>query len=89
MSDHDSHTDVQDEAGNSPVPETLEAAPEAEAQEAPLSGEALDRLNATQEIINQWMRDRIYGSPIAQNTPAFNHLRQALPELARNLVKGQ
>ena len=45
--------------------------------------QAPDRLDL---LLNQWMQDCIHGSPVAQDTPSFNHLSTAaLPELKRRL----
>lgn len=38
-----------------------------------------DRL---EEIINEWMVERIYGSAISRATDAYNHLYENLPDLA-------
>lgn len=99
MSDHPSpDTEFSDASGDTAasmvedaetaVNTVAEAALPAPAAEAIYTAEELERLTGVQETIEAWMRDRIYGSPIAHTTAAYNHLRQALPELARNIVKG-
>jgi len=37
------------------------------------------------DTVNNWFRERLSGGPIAQHTPAYNQLVEALPDLITRL----
>lgn len=40
---------------------------------------------ATADIVNTWFRERLANGPIARDTPAYNQLFEALPDLVSRL----
>lgn len=38
------------------------------------------------DVVDQWLREVIHGSPVARNTEAYNHLVDSLPDLKARLA---
>lgn len=41
------------------------------------------------DLLHQWFRSEIHGSPVSRDTASHNHLLGALPALAQRLAKGE
>ncbi|MDI3260043.1 MAG: hypothetical protein QJR02_10145 [Sinobacteraceae bacterium] len=48
---------------------------------------AAKRRERVERIVDAWMRERIHGSILARETPAYNHLVAELGDLKRRLIE--
>ena len=44
-------------------------------------------LEQIEAAFHKWMVEHIYGSPISQHTPAYNHLAEKLPILQNSIME--
>jgi hypothetical protein len=43
----------------------------------------------SKDIVDAWFRERLGGGPVARDTPAYNQVRDALPDLIARLDAAQ
>ena len=44
---------------------------------------------SVEDIVQDWVAQHIYNSPLSRETPAWNHLNKVLPRLIERLKEGQ
>lgn len=64
-----------------PISPTLGAKPTA-TTEASVETAAVP---SKQDLVDEWIRERVRNSPISANTEAYNHLMKYLPELVAKI----
>ena len=71
-------SDNPEPAEQPPTPPIAAEVSQAEAQWTPSAPTVLEKIEAA---IQAWVAEHIHNSPVAESTPAFNHLQASLPAL--------